>query len=384
MMASAEGGEGAGRPNLPPSNWAGVLLPAALAGAASGPPPALWLREGRIVAVGAAALAAGPEVPRRALPGLTLAPAPLDGHVRLALGAGWAANLAACRRAGLAAVRDLGFPARKSPREPLPSPPPLVILAGRGLGPAGEARSWLAEALTGPAAFAAATRRRVAAGRGVVKLFASGLLDFACPGRVEHPEALGTEEMAAAVAEAHRADCRVAAHASGPAAARALAAGVDSLEHGFFMGEAELALMAARGTAWLPTLAAVLAHAEDPEGRHAPPVRANLAAIARGQAALLRRARELGVNLVLGSDAGSYGLPPGPATFAEMRAWLAAGLPGEEVFAAATWRAARLLGLAGELGSLAAGARAWLLAVAGDPVRQPLLLAEPVWRSYAV
>ncbi len=354
MMASAEGGEGAGRPNLPPSNWAGVLLPAALAGAASGPPPALWLREGRIVAVGAAALAAGPEVPRRALPGLTLAPAPLDGHVHLALGAGWAANLAACRRAGLAAVRDLGFPARKSPREPLPSPPPLVILAGRGLGPAGEARSWLAEALTGPAAFAPPPPPGGGGGGG--KLFASGL--WTSPARGEHPRTWHEET------GAWRRPGGLPVRRT-PAAARPVpGAGVDSLEHGF-QGEANCPHGRA-GDAWLPTWRRSCPR-RGSRGTPRPPVRANWPH--RPGQPPCRRAGMGGT--WSWARRGYYGLPPvrdlrecGPA---------GAGL-GREVFAAATWRA-RLLGG----GSWEAGPGPGLLL--RWAIRRHPALGRAVWRA---
>lgn len=88
------------------------------------------------------------------------------------------------------------------------------------------------------------------------------------------------------------------------------------------------------------------------------------------------------MDLVLGTDAGFYGLAHGEAVFQEMACWLEAGVKPHTVFAAATSRAARLLGLAGELGSLAEGARAWLLGVPGDPQSDPLLLAQPRWRNF--
>jgi imidazolonepropionase-like amidohydrolase len=154
------------------------------------------------------------------------------------------------------------------------------------------------------------------------------------------------------------------------------------VEHGFFLGREALAELAARGAAWSPTLAAVEAHAADPEGRHPPGVRANLKRIAGLQARALRLGAELGVRLVAGSDAGSYGLPHGRALWLELEAWLAAGLPPGEVFAACTGRAARAVGLGGEVGVLAPGVRAWLLACREDPAANPLALAEPAWRSF--
>ena len=124
------------------------------------------------------------------------------------------------------------------------------------------------------------------------------------------------------------------------------------------------------------------AHAGDPEGRHTAEERQLLAGIVAGQGQAMRLAEGLGVDLVLGSDAGSYGLEHGAALFKEMACWLRAGLRPQTVYLAATRRAARLMGLAGQLGTLEKGARAWLLGVPGDPQADPLLLAQARWRSF--
>jgi imidazolonepropionase-like amidohydrolase len=341
------------------------------------------VQAGRIRALGDEALAAG--APEHRLPGLWLAPAPLDAHVHLCLGAGPEgprASLAAWGRAGVAAVRDLGNPPKREPPAERRQGPPLCVASGPGLGAAGEGGSWLAHGLSGPEEFARAAARAARPG-GWVKIFATGLLDFGRPGRVEHPLAVSGREMAAAVRAAHEAGARVAVHASGEEAVlAALAAGADSLEHGFFLGRGALERLAESGAAWSPTLAAVQAHAADPSGRHPPEVRANLRSIAQGQARALRLGHELGVRLVAGSDAGSYGLAHGSALWLELAAWLEAGLPPGEVLAACTGRAAAAVGLEGEVGVLAPGARAWLLACGRDPAADPLALAEPAWRSF--
>ena len=73
-----------------------------------------------------------------------------------------------------------------------------------------------------------------------------------------HSAELTAEELAVGVDEAHKAGLRVAAHAHAAAGIRAaLAAGVDSIEHGAFMGEDELAEMRQRGTFLVPTVVAV-------------------------------------------------------------------------------------------------------------------------------
>ena len=358
------------------------LVAEGLAGALEAPgPPAVLVVRGRIQALGQAAL----ESPARRLPlpGLWLTPAPLDAHVHLRLGGAPEANLERTLAAGVAAVRDLGHrPGLATPRGQMEHPP-WVVTSGPGLGAAGEGGCWLAQPLAGPAALAQAAWERARAGVGVVKLFVSGLLDFDRVGGVLHPLALSPEEIAAATRAAQEAGMPVAAHANGPeAVAACLAAGVDSIEHGFFMGPELLERLARQGTAWVPTCAAVAAHAADPESRHGPAIRDNLQKILAGQLEALRQAEVWGVHLVLGTDAGSYGLEHGEAVFREMALWLEAGLRPATVFRAATSRAAKLLGLGQALGEIKPGARPWLLGVPGDPRANPLLLAEPRWRGF--
>lgn len=343
---------------------------------------AVLIQDGRIVALGAEALAAE-AVEELNLRPAWLTPAPLDAHLHLWLRGDAADNLAACRAAGLTAVRDLGNPPKREAPAGAPNQAPLVIASGPGLCAQGPAKTWLGIQCQGPESFAAAARERVRAGAGVIKVFATGLLDFGRPGEVEHPLAVSQEELCAVAKVAHEAGLKLAAHTSGEASARAcLAAGVDSLEHGFFLERGTLKLMAAKGTAWSPTLAAVEVHAADPEGRHDDATRDNLRRIADSQAASMRLAEELGVSLVLGTDAGSYGLPHGQAVFMEMEVWLKAGLKPETVFEAATSRAARAMSLTGELGVIAPGARAWLLATDSDPQVNPIAMQKPVWRSF--
>lgn len=356
------------------------------AGAGQGQgPAALLIQEGRIKAIGQEALeaGAGEGLEQLDLRPAWLAPAPLDAHVHLWLRGHAQENLAACKAAGLAAVRDLGNPPKHEMPSGLPDHPPLVVASGPGLCAQGPAKTWLGIECAGPDSFVAAAEARIKAGAGVLKVFATGLLDFDEPGRVEHELAMSQEELAAVKEVARGAGLRLAAHTSGEASARAcLAAGVDSLEHGFFLQRTTLELMAEKGAAWVPTLAAVEVHAEDPEGRHDARVRENLRIISQSQAKAMFMAEELGVNLVLGTDSGSYGLPHSRAVFMEMEAWLRAGLKPGTVFAAATARAARLMGLEGEVGVIAPGARAWLLATENDPREDPLTMREPVWREF--
>ncbi|MCB2226512.1 MAG: amidohydrolase family protein [Desulfarculaceae bacterium] len=338
------------------------------------------LKSGRIAALGGEALAAG--APRREMPGLWLSAAPIDAHVHLQMRSGLQAALDACNWAGLAAVRDLGHrAAQQTPRRN--DQAPLVVAAGVGLGAVGEAAYWLAEPVAGAEGFARAVDERAAQGCGVIKLFATGLLDIENVGQVCHPQALSAEEVRAAVEHAHAAGLKVSVHANGEAAVRqAIEQGADCIEHGYFLGRDTLARMAELGVEWSPTLAPIEGHAVDPAGRNTPAQRAAWSEIGALQKEQMRQAVELGVRLVLGSDAGSYGVPHAEGAFLEMRAWLEAGLAPELVYDASTRRAAKALGLAGELGGIFPGARAWLLGTRQDPRGDPLQLARPLWRSF--
>lgn len=150
----------------------------------------------------------------------------------------------------------------------------------------------------------------------------------------------------------------------------AVAGGIRSLEHGVFVSEQTIALMARKGTYYTPTLWAVgsMADSSDPvlaqRGREYTPI--HLAAV--------RAAYEAGVPVVAGTDTfGTDGVPVGE----EVRRLHAAGIPALDAIRAATSRAARLLGWSDTIGRLAPGFAGDLVTVAGDPLADPGVLASP-------
>jgi imidazolonepropionase-like amidohydrolase len=82
----------------------------------------------------------------------------------------------------------------------------------------------------------------------------------------------------------------------------------------------------------------------------------------------LRRLRAAGVPIAMGTDAGNPGTAHGPSVHREMEAMQRAGLSAAEVLASATIVAARAMGIADDAGSLAAGKRADLVVLDGDPL----------------
>jgi imidazolonepropionase-like amidohydrolase len=91
----------------------------------------------------------------------------------------------------------------------------------------------------------------------------------------------------------------------------------------------------------------------------------------------IRLAREYGVAMALGTDAGSAGVDHGQALLDEMRLFQAAGLSWEEVVRCATSTGAALVGLEQEIGTLAPGMPATFVAARGSPEALPDSLASP-------
>ena len=82
----------------------------------------------------------------------------------------------------------------------------------------------------------------------------------------------------------------------------------------------------------------------------------------------LKRAYQAGVPLVAGSDAGNLLVFHGPSLHRELQLWVGAGIPPTAALQAATYRAARLLGAEGRIGSIQKGCDADLLLVDGNPL----------------
>src|SRR5690625_2367461 len=127
-----------------------------------------------------------------------------------------------------------------------PSGSPICMTGGHGAGLAIEA--------DGPDAVRAAARQQLKAGADVIKIMASG--GFVSLGN-DHPWAaqFTEEEIRAACEEAHNSGKTVACHAHPPEAIRiALAAGVDTIEHGALMNEESVELIEKHGAHLVPTL----------------------------------------------------------------------------------------------------------------------------------
>ena len=176
-------------------------------------------------------------------------------------------------------------------------------------------------------------------------------------------------ELVAIVETAHRLGRKVAAHAHGTDGVNAaLRAGVDSVEHGTYIDAESIRLFKAKGSYLVPTLLAGHTVSQQAESADWMPdaVRAKARTVGPLMVDALRRAHQGGVRIAFGTDSAVSKHGENAREFALM---VKAGLtPLDTIRAATVWGAAHI-GLEGEVGSIAAGKAADVVAVRGDPLQ---------------
>ncbi len=206
-----------------------------------------------------------------------------------------------------------------------------------------------------------------------IKIVNSGLNSMIDFGKQTAPQ-FDANELDAAVKAARQRGFKIMVHANGNIPVKlALDAQCDSIEHGFFMGTANMEQMAASQTIWVPTVHTMQALKQRlmQQGENTDVVQKNL----DHQIAQIQRARELGVRIALGTDAGSTGVAHGQALIKEMRLFLDAGYPIEKVIECATQNGALLVGLS-QAGRIKKDLPAHLIAVSGPPSQLPESLED--------
>ncbi len=205
-----------------------------------------------------------------------------------------------------------------------------------------------------------AVRQQVAHGADWIKFYSDRRYYFT-PDSVLHSWVNFTDDEARAIVEeAHRLGRKVAAHAIGSdGIAAALRAGVNTIEHGDGMTDSLLDVLLAKGVYWVPTVTVAYYVAGPRGGVWGPMVEHQRRAFARG----LKK----GVRIVLGTDVG--GFPWTELNQAkEFEYYVQYGMTPMQAIKSGTSLAAELLGQR-DLGVVAAGAYADLVAVAGDPLK---------------
>ncbi|MCA1748202.1 MAG: amidohydrolase family protein [Parasphingopyxis sp.] len=252
----------------------------------------------------------------------------------------------------------------------LTSGPGLSIIGGHGdvSGFREDVNAVLAagNTCTGPEECAARVREWSRAGADFIKITATGgVLSQQARGLDQH---FTDAEMRSIADTAHSLGIHVAAHAHGPRGIEAAArAGIDSIEHGTFADEASLAAMRENGTVLVPTLMAYTGIRERlGTGVYTPQVedkvRQTLSQV--GQAA--RRAHAMGIPVLFGTDAGVF---EHGRNAEELYMYVdLVGMTPAEALRSATIEAARFLDMEDEIGRLARGYSADLIALSGDPL----------------
>lgn len=225
----------------------------------------------------------------------------------------------------------------------------------------------------GPDALRAAIRELVRSGASFIKLMLSGGI-ASTTDRIDGQQ-YSDDEIRAAVDEASRAGVYCAGHAYTPAAvARALRLGVRTIEHGNLIGPGEAKLLVEHDAYLVPTLVTYTVLAEEGPRFGLPPQSvAKVAAVRDGGLDALRHAHRAGAAIAFGTDL--LGQLHGRQS--EEFALRARVQPGWAVLRSATTTGARLLGAAGDLGVIAAGARADLVLSRHNPGTHIELLADP-------
>jgi imidazolonepropionase-like amidohydrolase len=291
-------------------------------------------------------------------------------NARLALQAG----VTTARSAGASRGLDIALAAAiergdvPGPRL-LPAGPAITITGGHG--------QYFGTEVDSRAEMVRAVRTLARDGARVIKLIASeaAMLTSDLAGVPEFT----VDEMILMTSEARRLHRTVLAHAQSSAAVKAAAAaGVHSIEHAFLADEDALLAVRDAGSFLTPTLAVTDVYSRLPglsEQR-----RRRQEEISRLHRTSCETAIRLGIPLVAGTDCGVRGIFPDMIAL-EVELLHNHGLSIDDAIRAGTVNAARLLGLADEVGTVEAGRRADLLVIDGDLMRDVTRLRSP---SYVI
>jgi imidazolonepropionase-like amidohydrolase len=229
---------------------------------------------------------------------------------------------------------------------------------------------------TGAVECAEKVRKASRAGADVIKITATGgVLSQQGRGLGAH---FSNAEMESIATTAHSLGLKVMAHAHGARGIEsAAAAGIDSIEHGTFADEAALKVMKAKGTYMVPTLMAFEGIRERlGKGIYTPTVEEKVRMTLSEVGKAMARAKEMGIPIAFGTDAGVFEHGRNAGEFALLVKY---GLTPREALASATTVAARLLSMEDEIGRIAPGLSADMIAVDGDPLTDVRTLESVDW-----
>nr|WP_137752979.1 amidohydrolase family protein [Sphingopyxis sp. L1A2A] len=229
---------------------------------------------------------------------------------------------------------------------------------------------------TGALECAEKVRKASRAGADIIKITATGgVLSQQGRGLEGH---FTSPELQSIADTAHSLGLKVMAHAHGARGIEAsAAAGIDTIDHGTFADDAALKVMKAKGTYLVPTLMAFEGIRERlGKGIYTPTVEEKVRMTLGSVGKAVTRAKAMGVPVAFGTDAGVFDHGRNGSEFALL---VKAGLTPREALASATTVAAKALSMDSEIGRLAPGMSADMIAVSGDPLADVTVLEKVEW-----
>ncbi|MCZ8130561.1 MAG: amidohydrolase family protein [Steroidobacteraceae bacterium] len=250
-------------------------------------------------------------------------------------------------------------------------PGPRIFPAGRAIVPTGGHSSEpVFDGIDGADEARHEARRQILLGAKWIKIMISR--GIASTGNIAASD-MTLEEMRAVTDVAHRQGVKVAAHTGSPQATlEALEAGVDSFEHGYFLTEDVFRKMKEKGAWYVPTIVVSQAGAQEFFRKIGSPpfYLARVQMVGRSHWAALQAAIRTGVNVAMGSDQFPYEPNEGTvASVREIELYHEAGMTPLQALRTATVNTARMLGAEQDLGAVAPGRYADLIALDRDPTQ---------------
>ena len=222
-----------------------------------------------------------------------------------------------------------------------------------------------AQLVDGPVEARKAARQQLEHGADWIKVYMTHRSWVDKQGNLVSQPTLTVEELKAIVDETHGWGKKVACHAyNGIGLQRALDGGCDSIEHGLEITDAQIAQMQRQGTWYCPTLSPYYddwAPADTLEGKRDR-------ARAMVHETSFRKALKAHLKIVYGTDMG--GIPWTEPMAQEFKRMVSLGMSSMDAIQSATSRAAEMLDMKGEIGVIAPGAYAEVIAVSGDPLKE--------------